>query len=164
MSSFDEASTVYNGQYEVEVFIHCPVARVWAQFVDVGSWVLSHEIEYVLGAPDSVGSVTRVSFKRAKEFGFPPAHYHFCKIIKLTPERHYLLKTYSEVGGSYGLQIVGFDDVRFAAIGDGTQIVFNIFCEMKSELIAKDPGAMNLDASRHGMIENLNNLKRIVEK
>jgi hypothetical protein len=162
MSDCDEDRSIYNGHFEVEVVIHRPVAQVWHQFLDIGSWVTSHDIEEVHGERDSVGSITRCSSKAAKQLGVPPPHYHYCKIIKLVPERQYVLKSYAEKGGSYGMQaITGFDDTRFIEMGNKTKVVFNIFAAMRGEAIAKDPAAMNLDPS--GMIANLNKLKHIVE-
>lgn len=162
MSNCDEDRSVYNGHFEVEVLINRPVARVWRQYLDIGSWVTSHDIEQVYGEPDAVGCITRCSARAAKALGVPQPHYHYCKIIKLVPRRQYVLKSYAEKGGSYGMEAVtGFDDTRFIEIGNTTKVVFNIFAEMRGEVVAKDPAAMNLDPS--GMIGNLNNLKRIVE-
>ena len=79
------------------------------------------------------------------------------------PERQYLIKTYSEKGGSYGMQMTAFDDARFVGIGGQTEIIFNLFAEAKSDAIAQDPTAMNLDDSREGMLGNLLNLKRLLE-
>jgi hypothetical protein len=83
--------------------------------------------------------------------------------MKLVRERQYLLKTYSEEGGSYGMQLTCFDDTRFLPIDGKTKVVFNLFAELIGEAIAKDPAGMNLEQSREGMLRNLNNLKRIVE-
>jgi hypothetical protein len=165
VSDCNEDRSVYNGQYEVEVVIDRSVSEVWKQYLHIGSWVTSHDIEDAYGTPGTVGSITRVSFRRAKELGYPPAHYHFCKITKLVPERQYLLKTYSARGGSYGAQMTGFDDARFIDLDGKTKVTFNLIIEMKSEAVAKDPASMDLVManSREGMLRNLNNLKRIVE-
>jgi len=163
MNNYDEDRSVFNGHYEVEILIDRPVAHVWRQFLDVGSWVSSHDIDTVCGAQDSVGSITRVAFKKAQGLEMPLPHYHFCKIIKLVPERQYVLKTFSEKGGSYGWQITAFDDTRFIEIDGRTKMIFNIFAEIRAESVAKDPTPMNLDESREGTLRNFNNLKRIVE-
>jgi hypothetical protein len=163
MHNCDEDRSVFSGHYEVEVLIDRPVGEVWKSFLDIGSWVTSHGIEEVSGARGTVGSITRVSFKKAKELGLPLPHYHYCKIIQLVPERQYVLKTYSEKGGSYGRQMTTFDDTRFVAIDGATKLTFNIYIERKGMDLKKDMGAMNLDDSREGMLKNLNNLKRIVE-
>jgi hypothetical protein len=159
----DEDCSVYNGHFEVEVLINRPVGQVWKQFLDVSSWVISHDIENASGVPGTLGSITRVSPKNAKEQRLPPAPYHYCKIIKLVPERQYVLKTYPEKGGSYGMHSISFDDTRFVAIDGKTKVTFSIFFEVKSEAVAKDPAAINVDASREGMVKNLNKLKQIVE-
>jgi hypothetical protein len=164
VNNYDEGCSVYSGHYEADVVIERPIAQVWRQFLAIGSWVTSHTIENVYGSPDSVGSITRVSSSTARESGLPPPHYHYCKIIKLVPERQYLLKSYAEKGGSYGMQLItGFDDTRFIEIGNKTKLTFNIFAEMRGEAVVRNPAAIDLDASRDGMIRNLNNLKRIVE-
>src|SRR5688572_18345564 len=110
MIHHDEDPSIYNGHYEVEIVMDRPVAQVWRQFLDIGSWVTSHDIELVAGSRDAVGAITRVSFRKAKEVGMPEPHHHYCKITKLIPERQYVLKTYAEKGGSYGWEIVAFDD------------------------------------------------------
>jgi hypothetical protein len=46
---FDEETAVANGTYEIELFIDAPVAKVWQQFLDIGSCVTSHKIEEVGG-------------------------------------------------------------------------------------------------------------------
>jgi hypothetical protein len=171
VSSVDEDASVWNGTYEIEVTIDRPVSEVWEQFLDVGSWVTSHKIEEITEPRRVLGAITRVSpseeamraVTSGTGEGLPPVHYHYCKIIKLVPEQQYVLKTYSEKGGSYGLEIVAFDDARFYSEDGKTRAVFNLFCSFKGELVAKDPSAMSLEGSRQGMIGNLENLKRIVE-
>lgn len=157
MNEFDEDASVSNGHYEVDVVIDAPVSQVWKQFLDIGSWVTSHTIENVSGEPGTLGSITRVAFKKAKESGLPPAHYHFCKIIKLIPEQQYVLKTYSEKGGSYGVEISAFDDTRFVEADGKTTVTFNLYATSKS-------GApLDLEVSRQGMVQNLAKLKGLVE-
>jgi len=168
MTNFDEDSSVYNETYEVEVLIDRPIAQVWKQFLDIPSWVTSHHIENIYGEPGTVGSITRVSFKKAKELAMPPPHYHYCKLIQVLPQKQWVLKTYSERGGSYGFDMKGFDDGRVFAIADKTRVTFNLFIEYTSEVLAKQLRAANADpnlkdASRNGMQKNLENLKRIVE-
>jgi hypothetical protein len=159
MNNFDEDQSVYNGQFEVDILIDRPVALVFRQYVDVASWVTNNDIEYLYGGPGIVGSIRRVSWRQAKELGLPPAHYHYCKIIKVVPERQHLIKTYSEKGGSYGWKMTSFDDSRFIEVGGTTKVVFNVFAEIRSD--AAD--TLNIDASREGMFRNLCNLKRILE-
>ena len=164
MSDYDEAPSVYSGTYDVEVLIDRPMSEVWKQFLQLSSWVTSHRIEEVSGAPGTVGSITRVFDENATEPDYPPPHYHFCKVIKLIPEQRYVLKTYSEKGGSYGLRLACFDDFQFVAIDGKTKITFNLFAEFEGEAIARDPSIGGMDGSREGMAKNLNNLKRIVER
>jgi hypothetical protein len=163
MSNFDEDRAVFSGHYEVEIVIDRPVAKVWKSFLAMGSWVTSHGIENVQGVPGSVGSITRVSYRKAAEAGMAAPHHHFCKIISLVPERQYVLKTYSEKGGSYGFDIVAFDDGHFTDLGGKTKVVWNVYVEMAGEAVARNPSAMNLEDSREGMLANLKNLKRQVE-
>jgi hypothetical protein len=172
VSSVDEDRSVWNGTYEVDVVIDAPPSKVWDQFLDVGSWVTSHTIEEVGEPRRSLGAITRVSpseeamraISEATGEELPPAHHHYCKIIHFVPEQQYVLKTYSEQGGSYGLELTAYDDTRFTTVDGGkTKVTFNLFCEMKGDLVAKDPSAMSLEGSRLGMVENLNNLKRLVE-
>jgi hypothetical protein len=163
MNSFDEDPSVYNGHLEVSVVIDRPVEKVWQQWIDLGSWVTSHDIEEVSGVRGSVGSIVRVSLKNAGELGFPLPHHHYCELTKVIRHQQYVLKTYSELGGSYGMQMTAFDDTRFLTIGDTTKVTFNFYCEYKGELIARDPASMNLDAPVENMVKNLANLKRIVE-
>jgi hypothetical protein len=127
--------------------------------------VTSHDVENVYGAVGAAGFITRLSTKAKSWVGTPPPHYHYCKVLKLVPERQQLLKTYTEKGGSYGMQMIAFDDTRLITMGDRTKITFDIYMEAKSEAIAINPGAMaqQLEASRDGMAKNLSNLKRIVE-
>jgi len=163
MRSYDEDRSVYSGHYEVDILIDRPVRDVWKNFLDIGSWVMNFDIEEVSNPKRVLGAITRVSPKNAEETGLSPPLYHYCKIIKLVPERHYLLKTYSEKGGSYGLQVIGFDDFRFIVKDGKTKVIFNIFAEMKGEAVVKDPESVSLESSREGMAQNLNNLKRLVE-
>jgi hypothetical protein len=158
-NQLDEGPGVYNGHMEVEVVIDRPVSEVWPRFLDFPSWMTSHQIEEVYGSR-SVGSITRVFTRNAKEWGLPTPHYHYCKIIKLITEKQYLLKSYSEKGGSYGLQMVGFDDARLSSVGGRTLVTFNFF----AQVIAKDVSGMNVENSRPGMLTNLENLKRMVER
>jgi hypothetical protein len=152
---------IFNGHYEVQVTIDSPVAEVWKQFINLGSWVTSHVIEQVSGAANTVGSVTRVSYKKAAEQQLPQPHHHYCKVVKAVPEKQYLLKTYSEKGGSYGMEMVAFDDTRFDVIDGKTRVTFNIYVQRKTP--GKDTSTMNLDGSREGMVKNLDNLKRMLE-
>lgn len=163
MSDFDEKRSIYNGTYEVEVTINRPVAEVWLQHLDVASWVTSHRIENVFGEPGTLGSINRVSFKKSVEMDMPTPHYHYCKIIKLVPEKCYMIKTYSEKGGSYGIDMTAFDDTRFIECDGKTKVIFNIYAEIVGESIAQDPDSMSLEISRAGMIRNLNKLKLICE-
>jgi hypothetical protein len=165
MSTYDEDRLVYNAHYEVEVLIDQPVNKVWRQFVDVVSWVVTHDIEEVAGTRGTVGAITRVSFKKAGEMGMPLPHHHYCKIVKLIPERQYVLKTYSEKGGSYGNQMRCFDDTRFVPVNRSTKIIFNFYVELTGEAMAQDRDSIDLamETSREGMLRNLNNLKNIVE-
>jgi hypothetical protein len=165
MNTSEEDRSVYNGHFEVEVLVDRSVEQVWSQYLDIGSWITSHDIANAFGTPGTVGSTTRVSIKGAKELGMPPAHHHYCKIVKLVPERQYLIKTYSEKGGSYGWQFIAFDDTRFVEMERGTKIVFNFFSQHKAESVPKDWAVLQqgLETSREGMLSNLNNLKRIVE-
>lgn len=161
MNNCDEDRSIFTGHTETEVIIDRPVSMVWKQFLDVPSWVTSHHIEYALGEPGSLGSITRVSPNNAEEAGGTP-NYHYCKIIKLEPEKRYILKTYSEKGGSYGgINIASFDDMRFFEFNGKTKLTFDLFAEMSGESVDSD--SINLDISKEGMLKNLNNLKRIVE-
>src|SRR5580700_1333959 len=104
MHDYDEPPSVYSGHYEVEVVIDRPIAQVWKQYIDTASWVTTHDIENIHGEPGTVGSVTRVTFKRAKELGMPPPHFHYCRLIKVIPEKQWLLKTYAGPGGTNGVE------------------------------------------------------------
>jgi hypothetical protein len=165
MKSVDEDSVVSNGHYEVEVIIDRPASQVWTPLLDDTLWVTTHGIQAVSGELGSVGFITRVSSKTENLVAAPPPHYHYCKLIKLVPEKQYVLKSYSEKGGSYGAQMTGFDDTRLVAMGDRTKVIFNIYWEARSEALAGDLAAqaLNSEVSRQGMITNLNNLKRSVE-
>src|SRR6185437_4411931 len=156
MTQYDEDPTVYNGHFELEVLIDRPVEQVWAQFFDIPSWVLTHEIDLVSGARGTVGSITQVFSRNAREEG-----YHYCKLIKLVPGERWILKIYSERGDEY--DFTGFDDGRLVPVDNKSKVIFNIFIEVRGESIAKDPGVMNLDISRENMMKNLNNLKQIIE-
>jgi uncharacterized protein YndB with AHSA1/START domain len=163
VNTYDEDQNVNNEVTEVEVFIEQPVGKVWAQFLDMESWVITHNIEEITEARRTVGAITRVAFRGAKELGYPPAHHHYCKIIKMVPERQYVLKTYSEKGGSYGASVVGFDDARFFAVDGGTRIRFSYFGEHRNESAVKKSAGIDMEVSVEGMRKNLENLKRIVE-
>ena len=163
MDNLDEDRSVSNAVTELDVFINRPVGEVWNQFIDFGSWVTSHRIEEIHGRRGTIGSIFRASFKNSAEEGYPLPHHHYCKIIKVIPEQLYVLKTYSEKGGSYGVHIVAFDEARFVSKDGGTLLTFKLFAEFSGERIAQNPGAINMDASQDGMVKNLNNLKRIVE-
>jgi hypothetical protein len=161
----DERADVYTGSHELEVFIERPVADVWKQFLDVGSWVTSHLIEEISEPRRTLGAITRVSGADDDPSQFEGAPYHYCKIVKLVPERQYLLKTYSEEGpgGSYGMEIVAFDDARFIDVDGSTRVVFNLYAHFKGEIIARNPGLVDLESSAQGMLGNLQKLKQVLE-
>jgi hypothetical protein len=163
MSNYDEDPSIYNGLSEVEVVIDRPVAQVWNQFLDIGSWVTSHVIETVCGTVGTLGSIMRVSFKGATDLSMPPPHHHFCKVIEVIPERQYVLKTYSARDGSYGLRFSSFDDSRFFARNGGTRLTFALFAEFRGERASHDALARSVDVGREGMLKNLGNLKRMME-
>src|SRR4051812_21858812 len=169
---FDEDSAVGRGLSEIELVIDAPLADVWGQFLDIGSWVTSHKIEEVGELRRTLGAVTRVSPKEetVEDLGadgpaIPLPHYHYCRIIKFLPEQQYVLKTYAETGGSYGLEeFLAFDDSRFYAVDGKTTATFTLYAHMKGALVANDADAMDrsMQTSRAGMVSNLENLKRIV--
>jgi hypothetical protein len=163
MSTIDEDPSVYNGHLEVAVVIDRPVAMVWKQWLDLGSWVTSHTIEEIFGTRGAVESIVRVSLKNARELGLPKPHHHYCKLTKVVPHQQYVLKTYSEKGGSYGMQMTAFDDTRFVTNGKTTKVTFNFYCEYKGDVVARDPASMNLDAAVQNMVKNLDHLKQLVE-
>jgi hypothetical protein len=170
---FDEDPAVATGIYKVDLVIDRPVSEVWEQFLDIGSWVTSHRIEEVGEPRRTLGAITRVSPRQevvenieGDGPAIPLPHHHYCKIIKFVPEQQYVLKTYSEQGGSYGMdQFVAFDDSRFYTEDGRTRATFTLFAHMKGQLIAADPEAFarSMEGSRAGMVGNLENLKRIVE-
>jgi hypothetical protein len=164
MSQYAEDPSVSNSHYEVQVVIERPVTQVWNQFLDLRSWITSHDIELVSGTWGTVGSITRVSPKNSKDLNLPPAPYHYCKITELVPERQYVLKTYPEKGGSYGMQFTAFDYTRFVTTPDGTLVTFNIFSEFRSETLTQAAVDADMDGSREGMLANLKNLKHLVER
>ena len=163
MSKFDEDSLVHNNILDLEIVIDRSVAQVWKQLMDVGSWVTSHDIEEVSDVRRTLGAITRVSARRAKELGFPPPHYHYCKIIHLIPERQCVLKSYSEKGGSYGMRMTGFDDTRLIAVDGQTKISFRAYSEYRGELLIKMSEALKSAEEDDHMLKNVENLKRIVE-
>jgi len=164
VNPYDEDPSIFNSVIDdQEVVIDRPVEQVWAQFLDIGSWVTSHQIEELPGPRRELGAITRVTSIGAQEAGYPPAYYHYCKVIRFVPERQYVLKTYSEKGGSYGMKISAFDDARFFAIGNATKVTFTLFGEFKGKIVMEDPAVTDTEGSREGMIRNLHNLKRIVE-
>jgi hypothetical protein len=163
MSNGEEQPQVFNGQFEVEIVIDRPAANVWPHFLNTASWVTSHDIELVKGSAGAVGSVTRLRWKEAARQNLPSAPYHYCKVVAVVPERQLVLKSYSEAGGSYGMQIVAFDDTRLVPLATGTRVVFNFFVEIRADAVANDPDGISLEASRRGMLDNLHNLKRLVE-
>ena len=161
-----EDPTVYNGCFEVEVVINRPVEAVWKQFLDMTAWITTYDMKVISGVPNTVGSVTRLSPKNAKDADVPPAPYHFTKIVKLVPNQQYVIKTFSAKIGSYGgIFATGFDDARFLSMGDKTKVIWNLYSEMKADIVAKDPAFMKtlFAGSRDGMAENFKNLKRIME-
>jgi hypothetical protein len=160
MSSHDEDPSITNSVTELQVFIDRPISQVWKQFLDLGSWVTSHQIEEISEEKRTIGAITRVSNARAKELGLPLPHHHYCKLIKLVPERQYVLKAYSEKGGSYGTQYSGFDDARFVSKDGGTELTFSFYDEIRSD---RTDVTKSTEASDDGMKRNLLNLKRIVE-
>jgi len=167
---FDEETAVANGTYEIEIVIDAPVAKVWHQFLDIGSWVTSHKIEEVGDLRRTLGALTRVSPREdvVKNIAalVPLPHHHYCKIIKFVPEQQYVLKTHAEKGGSYGMDdFIAFDDTRFHAVDGKTSMTFTLFSHFKGALVGDDPDAMtrSMDGSRAGMVENLGKLKRMVE-
>jgi len=64
--------------------------------------------------------------------------------------------------GSYGQDMVGFDDARFEPAGGGTKLTFRFYAEYKIKTRPLHPNAGGSD-NGGGMMGNLENLKRIVE-
>lgn len=165
MSQYDEDPSVFTDYYKVEITIDRPVREVWNQFLDLSSWIVTHDIVEVSGARGTLNTITRVT-PRGKDHSAPA--YHYCKIIKVVPERQYLLKGYAEKGGSYGgLYFSSFDDTLFFPMDGKTKVTFELFSEVRGEPImtarTKDPGSLSLDPSKAGITKNFENLKRIVE-
>ena len=166
MSNYDEDASIVNDLLDLEILIVRPVAQVWKQWLDLSSWVISHDIEQVEGERDEVGGITRVSDRCSKEVGYPTPHYHYCKVIELIPQRRYVLKSYTEKGGSYGLQFIGFDEARFHIVDrDSTKVHFRFLGETRgmATLIVEHPAKLTEVGSDNHMWRNLENLKRIVE-
>lgn len=163
MKTYDEDSAITNEVSEIGILISKPVSEVWKQYQDLSSWVTSHEIEEVSNEKRQVGAIFRVTFKQAGAMGYPPPHHHYCKIIKMVAERQYVLKTYSEEGGSYGMRISAFDDARFHLEGSGTRVTFAYFGEHKVMRPKEVPVQFDMKVSDEGMLANLKNLKKILE-
>jgi outer membrane murein-binding lipoprotein Lpp len=163
--SVDKDRAIYSGYAEAEVVIDRPVAQVWRQFLDLGSWITSQTIENVTGPPNTVGAITRVTSLGAIRESRPAPHYHYCQIIKLIPERQYVRASYTEKGGSYGLEGSASKDVRFVEMGGKTKVIYSMFAEFRGESATKKPAAMDtmMDGERAGILRSLNTLKRIVE-
>jgi len=163
MATFEEDAHLFNGHMEVDVVIEAPPMKVWRQFIDLNSWLLTHDVEELTGERGKVGVITRVSPKKGSaRMSLPPPHYHYCKLIKAIPGQQYVLKTYSEQGGSYGMQLTAFDDTRFIELDSATRVTFNFYGQYSGERI--DPAQMSLNPNRDNMLKNLANLKRIVEE
>jgi len=165
---FDEDPSILNLILDLEVVINCPVQAVWKHWLELGSWVLSHDVDTVHGVPGALGSVMRASNKRGAELGMhisevPLPHYHYCKIIKIVPEKVYVLKTFSEKGGSYGMDMAGFDQAKFELIGEKTKISYHYIGSYKSPKFIGGPFLKDPDDDDDHMLKNLLNLKRIVE-
>ena len=170
MNDWNEGPSVYNGFSEVDIVINQPIAEVWTKFLDLRSWVMNFDIEELYGKPGTLGSIWRCTVKDAAAQGIPLQHFHYCKIIRLIPEQRYVLKSYSAEVGSYGMDITAFDEGRFEALGpQTTKIAFALFCEYKGKVVVeglrKNPSAWDDDVRQgaEGMLNNLNNLKRILE-
>jgi hypothetical protein len=161
LNSYDEDPAITNEVSELEIFIDKPVSEVWNQYLDLSSWVTSHDVKEVSNEKREVGMIMRITFKQAGAMGYPPPHHHYCKIIKMIPERQYVLKTYSEEGGSYGMRISAFDDARFYAEGTGTRVIFAYFGEHKA--MRSRQVSVDMKVSDEGMLSNLKNLKKILE-
>jgi len=165
MNNGEEDPFIYNWTQEIEFLINRPVAQVWKQHLNLQTWVITHRQEWVSGSPDKIGSVVRTSSKVAIESGMPTPNYHYCKIIKLVPERQYVLKTFTEEGGSYGWEGIAFDDTRFIELEGKTKLIFNIYGAIRTDATVKDPASLEraMENSRNGVLENFENLKRILE-
>jgi len=162
MCNYVEDLSIENVLVDLEIDINAPVSQVWNRWIDMASWVTSHAIVHVSGQIGQIGLVSRASFKGAEEMGYPAPHYHYNKVIKLIPERQYTFKTYSEVGGSYGMRIIGFDEARFEDIGIGTRVTFRFYGEYKTE-VARD-ASRGVSSDGNHMMRNLESLKKIVEE
>src|SRR6185437_7683748 len=138
MTQYDEDPTVYNGHFELEVLIDRPVEQVWAQFFDIPSWVLTHEIDLVSGARGTVGSITQVFSRNARE-----EVYHYCKLIKLVSGARWILKTFLERGAEY--DYTAFEEGRLLPVNNKRNVIYNNFIEVIAQSNEKDPGVMNLD-------------------
>lgn len=166
MNHHEESPSISNHHYEVDIVIDRPVKVVWKQFLDMGSWVTSHDFVQITGERGGLGSVMRIALKNAQARGLHPPFYHYSKTIAVFPERRWLLKIYYEKGGSYGVaRCTSFDDFQFVRSGEHTRVVCNFFEEFEGGLLDKDPDLIrrSLDASQKGMLLNLQSLKTLLE-
>jgi len=165
VTNYDEDPSVENEIVDLEIVIDRPVSQVWNKWMDLSSWVTSHDIEQVAGTRDAVGGITRVSYRAAKEIGPPPPHYHYNKVIHVVPEKQYVLKSYAEKGGSYGQYFIGFDETRFYAMDGKTRVSFRFFGHSQgaADVVVKNPDKAKEFANVPHMQMNLENLKRLLE-
>jgi uncharacterized protein YndB with AHSA1/START domain len=102
----------------VERRFNHPIERVWAQSLQIGSWMSAHRLETIDGRPGHEGHFERV-YPRNLGSEVPLPHYHLYGIAHIIPLKLIVLEVFPEKNGSYGKTQakLSFDSLFFNDLG-----------------------------------------------
>jgi uncharacterized protein YndB with AHSA1/START domain len=147
----------------VETVIAHPVEAVWAQALDISSWMTKHRLETIDGKSGTVGHFERV-FPTGVGDDVPEPHYHLYGVAAIVPHKLIMLEVFPEHGGSYGdtmvpADYVGFDGILFTDL-DGKTKVSVVLTEMS----ANDLSGTGTDEEKAGtMTAYFDNLRSLLD-
>lgn len=151
----------------LESIIDHPVAKVWPQALDIGSWMDAHRLETLAGKSGEVGHFERV-YPRGLGEEVPKPHHHLYGVAQIIPFKYIGLEVLPENGGSYGVtrEWMSFDGILFADLGDRTKIVFlmvDVHLGQGDEEYSKRRAA-ELEGGRTMITGYFDNLKRLLDR
>lgn len=151
--------------FYAETIIDQPIAKVWLQALDIGSWMSNHTLETLAGERGQVGYFEKVSPHEVAD-DVPLPHHHLYGIGAVIPMKLISLEVLPEKGGSYGTKDwVSFDKLLFTDLGDRAQITFHMVDVhlKKANPVALERRRAQIEAGRELMNRHFENLRRLVE-
>ena len=118
----------YESYYKIhETTINHPLEKVWPHVLNIGGWMINHEMETISGEPGQEGHLVKVMPHGIGD-EVPLPHYHLYGITKIIPYKYIALEIFNEEGGSYGVNKKGmsFDSILLNEVNGKTKITFLI--------------------------------------